>query len=341
VLARLVRDPDQEVAGAAVRTLSAHPTGETLVTLWTSLGSAEPAVRDRMLDVLATFDRASLSRLADQALASPVAGERTAGLAVMSRLDPDGAVPRLIDSLQDPAPEVRVEALSNLQAHPSTIAVDAVGERLRDPHVKVRSLAASVLDATPDDRVVPYLVEAASDSAEEVRGVARGAILSRRSASVARSLIGSLSVAAHRRAASDLLGAMSEESRDLLLDSVEAADRDVQKAIGECLAVAGQESWVVEQLEDRRPRRRRDAVLALGAMGSSQAVPALIGRLEDPDGGVRRQVARVLGEMGDARAVEPLRQAFVSDPDLTVVAEIEPALRRLAGGNAEGDQDGS
>lgn len=339
VLARLVRDPDQEVAAAAVRTLSAHPTGETLVTLWTSLGSAEPAVRDRILDVLVTFDRASLSRLADQAVASPVAGERTAGLAVMSRLDPDGAVPRLIDSLQDPAPEVRVEALSSLQAHPSTIAVDAVGERLRDPQVKVRALAAAVLDATPDDRVVPYLVEAASDSAEEVRGMARGAILSRRSASVARSLIGSLSVAAHRRAASDLLGAMSEESRELLLDAVDAADPEVLRAIGESLAAADQEGWVVEQLEDRHPRRRRDAVEALGAMGSSQAVPALIRRLEDPDGGVRRQVSRVLGELGDKRAVEPLRQAFVSDPDLTVVAEIEPALRRLAGGNAEGDRD--
>jgi HEAT repeat protein len=337
-LARFLRDPDQEVAAAAVRILSAAATGETLVVLWTSLGSVEPAIRDRMLDVLATFDRPSLTRLADHALASHEDRDRTVGLAVLSRLDPDAALPRIIDCLQDPSPEVRAEALSTLKAHPSTVALDAVGGRLRDPEVKVRVLAASVLDAIPDDRVIPYLVEAASDAAEDVRTAAREAVLSRRSASVARTLIGSLTVPAHRRAASELLASMSEESRELLLTAVGTADEDARRAVGETLEAAGAVEWLIEQLADRRTQRRRDAVLALGAIGSAGSVPDLIGRLEDPDAGVRRLVSRVLGELGDVRALEPLKAAFVSDPDMDVVAEIEPALRRLAG-EVDHDED--
>ena len=338
-LARFLRDPDQEVAAAAVRTLSARATGETLVMLWTALGSVEPAVRERMLDVLATFDRTSLARLADHALASPVDSDRAVGLAVLARLDRDAALPRIIDSLQDPSPDVRVEALSALQARPSTTAVDAVGGRLRDPDVRVRALAAAVLDSTPDDRVIPYLVEAASDADEDVRTAARQAVLSRRSASVARTLIGSLTAPAHRRAASELLADMSEESRELLLTAVGTADEDARRAIGETLAAAEAGDWLIEQLEDRGTQRRRDAVMALGAMGSVASVPALIKRLKDPDAGVRRLVARVLGELGDARAEEPMKRAFVSDPDMDVVAEIEPALRLLAARSGETDQE--
>jgi HEAT repeat protein len=338
-LARFLRDPDQEVAAAAVRTLSARATGETLVMLWTALGSVEPAVRERMLDVLATFDRTSLARLADHALASPVDSDRTVGLAVLSRLDRDAALPRIIDSLQDPSPDVRVEALVALQARPSTTAVDAVGGRLRDPDVRVRALAAAVLDSTPDDRVIPYLVEAASDADEDVRTAARQAVLSRRSASVARTLIDSLTAPAHRRAASELLADMSEESRELLLTAVGTADEDARRAIGETLAAAEAGDWLIEQLEDRGTQRRRDAVMALGAMGSVASVPALIKRLKDPDAGVRRLVARVLGELGDARAEEPMKRAFVSDPDMDVVAEIEPALRLLAARSGETDQE--
>jgi HEAT repeat protein len=254
-------------------------------------------------------------------------------------LDRDAALPRIIDSLQDPSPDVRVEALAGLQARPSTTAVDAVGGRLRDPDVRVRALAAAVLDSTPDDRVIPYLVEAASDADEDVRTAARQAVLSRRSASVASTLIGSLTAPAHRRAASELLADMSEESRELLLTAVGTADEDARRAIGETLAAAEAGDWLIEQLEDRGTQRRRDAVMALGAMGSVASVPALIKRLKDPDAGVRRLVARVLGELGDARAEEPMKRAFVSDPDMDVVAEIEPALRLLAARSGETDQE--
>lgn len=56
---------------------------------------------------------------------------------------------------------------------------------------------------------------------------------------------------------------------------------------------------------------RRNAAWALGAMDSSEAVPALIVALKDTDAGVREQVAWALGAIGDRRAVDGLIAALV------------------------------
>lgn len=51
---------------------------------------------------------------------------------------------------------------------------------------------------------------------------------------------------------------------------------------------------------------RKNAAWALGAMGNTEAVTALIEALKDSDAGVREQVAWALGAIGDRRAVDGL-----------------------------------
>ena len=51
---------------------------------------------------------------------------------------------------------------------------------------------------------------------------------------------------------------------------------------------------------------RKHAAWALGALDSSEAVPALVEALKDSDAGVREQVAWALGAIGDRRAVDGL-----------------------------------
>ena len=51
---------------------------------------------------------------------------------------------------------------------------------------------------------------------------------------------------------------------------------------------------------------RKNAAWALGAIGNSEAVTALIEALKDTDAGVREQVAWALGAIGDRRAVDGL-----------------------------------
>jgi HEAT repeat protein len=63
-------------------------------------------------------------------------------------------------------------------------------------------------------------------------------------------------------------------------------------------------------LSDRRAWRRAAAAFALGDMGSSRAVPALVRRLRDPEPEVRVAAARSLGRLGAAGAVQPLAETL-------------------------------
>jgi HEAT repeat protein len=338
LLARFLLDPEPDVAFRAAELLALQPSTETLSLVWGALRAASPDARARILELLDAFDRGVLSVLAAQAMGSSVAGERSVGLAVFAALGGYETVPRLTISLDDPVADVRIAALEALRRLPSPAAVDRVALRLRDPEATVRVTAARVLAATEDDRVVHHLLEAATDPSDEVRSMARGAVLARRSPAVARRLIEALGWATHRRAAGELLAEMPEVSRDLLLAALAEADDETREIIGEALAGGAAERSLLAQLEAPDPERRRGAVLGLEALGSAGAVPALVRRLLDPDAGIRALAARALGVLGDGRAVEPLKQAFVSDPDMHVVSAIEPALRRLMVGldDAEG-----
>jgi HEAT repeat protein len=341
LLARFLIDPEPDVAVRAAELLALQPNTETLSLVWGALRAASPDARARILDLLDAFDRGVLTVLAAQAMGSSVAGERSVGLAVFATLGGYETVPRLATSLDDPVTEVRIAALEALRRLPSPAAVDRVALRLRDPEARVRVAAARVLAATEDDRVVHHLLEAATDPSDEVRSVARGAVLARRSPAVARRLIEALGWATHRRAAGELLAEMPEVSRDLLLAALAEADDETREVIGEALAGGAAERSLLAQLEAPDPERRRGAVLGLEALGGAGAVPALVRRLLDPDAGIRALAARALGALGDGRAVEPLKQAFVSDPDMHVVSAIEPALRQLMAGLDEAEGSGT
>ena len=83
-------------------------------------------------------------------------------------------------------------------------------------------------------------------------------------------------------------------------------------------------------LHSTSPEVRQFAAAALGDIGDSGAVPALIGALDDPKAGVRGAAAGSLGALGDARALEPLRLARQSAKGLSR-RRIGKALDRLEG----------
>lgn len=66
---------------------------------------------------------------------------------------------------------------------------------------------------------------------------------------------------------------------------------------------------------------RKNAAWALGALDSSEAVPALIEALKDTDAGVREQAAWALGAIGDRRAVDGL---------IAALGDAAPGVRKQA-----------
>lgn len=330
LLARALHDHEIGVAEEAISHLGSLRAPEALAVLWSSLRLVQPPVQGLILTAMEEFDREAVVFLGRQALDSPDASDRVLGLAVLSRLETDPS-DRLSMALDDPSPAVRLEALRNTLGRPDPSVVHAVGARLRDPEPAVRALALEVLESIEDDRTLPFFVDGAKDPAPEVRRAAKDALLRHSSDAVIDLLLRALEFPTHRRAAADLLIELGRPAVERLTEALPGADPDVRRMIGEVLRDSDSQGLLIEELSHRDPARRLRAVSGLGAIRSQQAVPALIERIRDPDASVRAEVAKVLGRLGDRRAVEPLKKAFISDPDMEVVRAIEPALRKLTG----------
>lgn len=79
-------------------------------------------------------------------------------------------------------------------------------------------------------------------------------------------------------------------------------------------------------LNDRDVDIRKDAVILLGAIGDSRAIPALNGVLKDEACDVRKVTIGVLGEMGDERSLESLI-LVMQDRECDVRSESAAALK--------------
>src|SRR6185369_12717146 len=82
-----------------------------------------------------------------------------------------------------------------------------------------------------------------------------------------------------------------------------------------------------------RAKRRgllRNVAVALGNIQSPEALPALIGALDDDEALVRGHVAWALGRIGGAHAAAALQRRLVTEQDGEVIGEIEDALSEFA-----------
>jgi len=103
---------------------------------------------------------------------------------------------------------------------------------------------------------------------------------------------------------------------------------------------------LIQALGDLRFEVRTEAALALGELGSEDAVPALVARFDDGAAAVRQAAIIALGRLGLASAFEPVARALVQGPPdvrfqaATSLAEIDAA--RAAGPllTALADSDG-
>lgn len=88
-------------------------------------------------------------------------------------------------------------------------------------------------------------------------------------------------------------------------------------------------SLLVQKLTDEHPRVRSAAAVALGDLGATEALTALMIAVEDEDAHVRQMALNALGEIGDARALPRLRRALSdSRPEVRYQAII--AFARVA-----------
>lgn len=204
--------------------------------------------------------------------------------------DPRGVCP-LIEALRDSDQAVKTAAATALTAIGGPAVVD-LSFCLQDPDLSVQEAAASILSVIADERVLEPLCSALLSQDWVVRMHAA-------------------------RAVGRIGNPTSVETLGLLLQDKVPAVRDeaitALVSIGE-LAVAP----LVEALAHQDWRIRLRATEALCVMKSQTAVKPLVGLLQrDPDIAVRQEAARALGNIGDSAAVDALLVAF-NEPRLQV-----------------------
>jgi hypothetical protein len=132
---------------------------------------------------------------------------------------------------------------------------------------------------------------------------------------------------------------LDEIIRDLHASSTDDPDRQFNAAIalGRIRDVAVRARVVSELVSALASRHqaltRAHAAEALGELGDAQAIPALIGSLNDPYRLVRSYAARALGKMRDpeiARSIDPLVHQLKADDFFGARAEAAEALGNIA-----------
>jgi HEAT repeat protein len=98
----------------------------------------------------------------------------------------------------------------------------------------------------------------------------------------------------------------------MLLERLGSASDAERAAVLQAMRDTGATDVLLRSLHRREPWRRALTARTLGHLGATDAVPALIERLDDHSRYVREAAVRALGRIGDERALPPLTHLFLS-----------------------------
>ena len=204
-----------------------------------------------------------------------------------------GTVQRLIACLKDERWRVREQAAKTLGVLKDLQAVQGLTIACRDRDGAVKSAAAEALGRIGDAKAVPALIKLFKDTSKIVRETAGTALV----------YIGEESIPA-------LLETLKDPHFVVRCHGVRAlggmtTDYQMGKAWTKDPRVV---EGLIQAVKDEDRAVREDATIALGIIGDSHAVDALIEAMKD--GAVKRHAIASLGMIGDARALQPVLDAL-------------------------------
>ncbi|MDE0684375.1 MAG: HEAT repeat domain-containing protein [Candidatus Poribacteria bacterium] len=238
-----------------------------------------------------------------------------------------------------------------LGATAKKVAADAMLEELKHPKHVVRKRAANSLGGFKERRLVEPLI-AVLENTDEMKSIRASAIVS----------LGALK---DERAAVPLLTALSDENAEIRLQAAAALGtlRD-SKAVAKlseivenplepdnvraaAVAALGNigdktaEDVLIRALDIRVGNMANNAMIALGKLESTTAIPRLIAMLEDKripldaatavlaNASTRTKAARALGTIGGPRAAEALGRQLIDDTEYIIALEDAGNRRNL------------
>ncbi|MDY6836292.1 MAG: HEAT repeat domain-containing protein [Chloroflexota bacterium] len=229
------------------------------------------------------------------ALHDPDRWVRRHAVQAIGKVGDPGAIPYIIEMLKDADPMVRRNAIVALGESGDT-AIEPLLEILNNQELSVRWDAIEALRKLDHPRTIVLLNEALKNPDMEIREKAAEAL--------------------------DYLGWEPADGSELAYYLMVRGQWDEIVAVG-TVAI----DPLIETLLSDHPLRW-GAAWALGKIGESRAVPALIQALADRNARVRRNTAKALGSIGDDAAVEPLVKSL-GDEDSRVRKDAADALGEI------------
>ncbi len=238
---------------------------------------------------------------------------RTNAVAVYEYIQDPAAVPILVRMLNDPVPEVRIEAAYALGHFNESEEIAQTEEplinALGDSRVEVQAAAAGSLGRIESKKAIPLLAE----------------LIQSKNSTLCRTAIYSLERYKDPEAADALIAALGNENSNIRVDIVYSL-----REIGDIRAV----DPLISLLGDENYRVRKGAATALGSLGDRKAVEPLIKALEtERESDVRISEVQALGILGGSEAINCLSRISTDKDEYGYVrSSAEKALVILKGG---------
>jgi HEAT repeat protein len=241
----------------------------------------------------------------------------------VARIGGPRAAEGLIRAFNDPIMEVRDAAVVAMASLGSNV-VELLIKNLKDERWRVREHAAKTCGEIKDGRAVDPLMGVCRDRDGAVKAAAAEALGKIADPKAATTLVKLFrdSSKTVRETAGTALVAIGEPSVELLIESLN--DKDFVVRCHAARALGGMttdyqigRSWVrtpkvvdalIAALKDPDRAVREDATIALGMIGDSRAIDALLDAMKD--GAVKRHAIMSLGMIGDGRALQPVLDAL-------------------------------
>lgn len=320
---------DSELAVAAASALAKMGDRRAFEGLLDLLGHPDVAVRQAAIAALDSLGHPALPSHTAVLLSDPNPLVRESAVKIAGYF----AFPECIDHLfaccHDPEERVRRAAIEHLPyleenapGEGSALghrAFDTLTAALSQDTPKVRATAARALGEVDSERALPYLLTALQDGEPGVReGAARA---------IGKLTVGVAGVLSTEALNQSGFGALARVVQTDSVSAVRAASAEALGRLGGERAIPILASLLeVEEGGDVV----RAALMALGQLQHSQALPPLLKALNSPNPERRADSVRALGERGDAAAVDSLQWIAASDADAQVVQAAIDSLCRIA-----------
>jgi HEAT repeat protein len=190
----------------------------------------------------------------------------------------------LLADLKSPTAKTRLEAVGELAKSRRREAIEPLSALVRDPDARVRMEVVHAFRDLRDVSATPALLTSLADGDPKIREEAVGTLVE---------------IYAERERSGTIDGFLQIFSDEYDRASVSPFTR-VDPGVFRGLAGL---------LRDEERVIRQDVSYALGILGATSEVPALVAALQDPDAGVRGAAATSLGKIGsaqDGKALIPL-----------------------------------